>query len=139
MFKKLFWVQWLHSLHSGDKLLYVYEVLCTCTTLLIFISSPEWTAQVSFLISKFSASSETHGWFRLLLISSRRNQPWVSDDEFSVVRHCHCHKLFTFSSSSPEPLTQFQPNLAQSIFGWRGYEFIEMKGYAHFQGEIISK
>ena len=26
-------------------------------------------------------------------------------------------KLFTFSSSSPEPLDQFQPNLAQSILG----------------------
>ena len=26
-------------------------------------------------------------------------------------------KLFTFSSSSPEPLGQFQPNLAQSILG----------------------
>ena len=26
-------------------------------------------------------------------------------------------KLFTFSSSSPEPLCQFQPNLAQSILG----------------------
>ena len=26
-------------------------------------------------------------------------------------------KLFTFSSSSPEPLVQFQPNLAQSILG----------------------
>ena len=30
---------------------------------------------------------------------------------------CCCLKLFTFSSSSPEPLGQFQPNLAQSILG----------------------
>ena len=28
-------------------------------------------------------------------------------------------KLFTFPSSSPEPLGWFQPNLAQSILGWR--------------------
>ena len=28
-----------------------------------------------------------------------------------------CHKLFTFSSSSPEPLDQFQPNLAQASLG----------------------
>ena len=33
-------------------------------------------------------------------------------------------KLFTFSSSSPEPLGQFQPNLAQSILGWRGFKGI---------------
>ena len=48
-------------------------------------------------------------------------------------------KLFTFSSSSPEPLGQFQPNLAQSILGWRGFKFIQMKGPALFQVEIITK
>ena len=49
-------------------------------------------------------------------------------------------KLFTFSSSSPEPLGQFQPNLAQSIrLGWRRFNFVQMKGPALFQGEIITK
>ena len=43
-------------------------------------------------------------------------------------------KLFTFSFSSPEPLGQFQPNLAQSILGWRGFKFVQMKGPALFQG-----
>ena len=43
-------------------------------------------------------------------------------------------KLFTFSSSSPEPLGQFQPNLAQSILGWRGFKFVQMKGPVLFQG-----
>ena len=37
------------------------------------------------------------------------------DHNLSVVRRCR--KLFTFSSSSPEPLGQFQPNLSQSILG----------------------
>ena len=41
---------------------------------------------------------------------------------------CHLSVCFTFSSSSPEPLGQFQPNLAQSIFGWREFKFIQMKG-----------
>ena len=41
-------------------------------------------------------------------------------------------KLFTLSSSSPEPLGQFQPNLAQSIDGWRGFKFVQMKGPALF-------
>ena len=46
-----------------------------------------------------------------------------SDHNLSVVSRCHCHcwrrcrKLFTFSSPSPEPLGQFQQNLAQSILG----------------------
>ena len=44
-----------------------------------------------------------------------------SDQNVSVVRRrrrCRCslwRKLFTFSSSSPEPLSQFQPILPQSI------------------------
>ena len=64
--------------------------LGNCTML---FSSPEPKAQVSF-----------------------------SDQNLSVVRRCRrrcrCRrKLFTFSSSSPEPLGQFQPNLAQSILG----------------------
>ena len=48
-------------------------------------------------------------------------------------------KLFTFSSSSPEPLGQFQPNLAQSILGSRGFKFVQMKRPALFQGETITK
>ena len=42
-------------------------------------------------------------------------------------------------SSPPEPLVEFQPNLAQSILGWRGFKFIQMKDPALFQGEIITK
>ena len=60
-----------------------------------------------------------------------------SDQNLSVVRRCR-RKLFTFSSS-PEPLGQFQPNLAQNILGWRGFKFVQMKGPALFQGEIITK
>ena len=48
-------------------------------------------------------------------------------------------KLFLFSTSSQEPLGQFQPNLAQSILGLRGFKFVQMKGPALFQGEIIKK
>ena len=42
-------------------------------------------------------------------------------------------------SSSPEPLGQFQPNLAQCIFGWKGFKFVQMKGPTLFQGDIITK
>ena len=38
-----------------------------------------------------------------------------SDQNLPIVRRCR--KLFTFLSSSPEALGQFQPNLAQSILG----------------------
>ena len=67
-------------------------------------SSPELKAQVSF-------------------------SDHVSSAVLPSVRLSVC-KLFTFSSSSPEPLGQFQPNLAQSIpegdsslFKWRAPPF----------------
>ena len=47
--------------------------------------------------------------------------------------------LSVISSSSQEPLGQFQPNLAQSILWWWGFKFLQMKGHALFQGEIIRK
>ena len=53
-----------------------------------------------------------------------------SDHLSSIICPSVC-KLFTFSSSPPEPLGQFQHNLAQNIFGERGFSFI--------QGEIIKK
>ena len=40
-----------------------------------------------------------------------------SDWNLFVVRFC-CRKLFTFASSSPEPLGQFQPNMAQNKLGY---------------------
>ena len=45
-----------------------------------------------------------------------------------VVRnYWRCRQLFTFSSSSPEPLGQFQPNLAQSILGRREFKFFKWR------------
>ena len=67
-------------------------------------------------------------------------QVCFSDHNLFVVYRCwHCRKLFTFSSSSPEPLGQFQQYLAQSILEWRGFKFPQMKGPTLFQGEIIMK
>ena len=80
------------------------------------------------------------------LFSSPEPKAQVSYSEqnlYVVRRRCRrcrrCHKLFTFSSSSPEPLGQFQPNLAQSILVWRGFKFVQTKCSALFQGEIITK
>ena len=40
-----------------------------------------------------------------------------SDQNLPFVHRRCCRKLFTFSSSSPELLGEYQPNLAQSIIG----------------------
>ena len=55
-----------------------------------------------------------------MFISSSKPKAQVSFSykNLSVLRRCRrCRyrKLFTFLSSSPEPLGQFQPNLAHSI------------------------
>ena len=82
------------------------------------------------------------------LFSSPKPKAQVSfsDQNLSVVRRrrcrcCRCRRsnLVAFSSSSPEALGQFQPNLTQSILGWREWKFVQMKGPALFQGEIITK
>ena len=36
---------------------------------------------------------------------------------------------------SPEPLDQFQPNLAQCIIGWRGFKYVQMKAPPFSKGD----
>lgn len=57
------------------------------------------------------------------LLSSPEPEAQVSfpDQDLFVVCHRHCGKLLTLLSSSPEPLGGFQPNLAQHITAWRGF------------------
>lgn len=47
-----------------------------------------------------------------------------------------CPETISFSTSTPEPLGQFQPNLAQSInvLGWRGSGLLKWKAMPCFNG-----
>ena len=65
---------------------------------------------------------------------SRRNLCVVYRRCWNCCCRLCCRKLFTFSFSSPEPLGQSQPNLAQNILGWRGFQYVQMKGHILFQG-----
>ena len=89
----------------------------------------------------FNKVGTKYPWVMIISSPEPKAQVSFSDQNLSVVRRrCRrCCQLFTFSSSSPEPLGQFQPNLAQSILGWRGFKFVQMKDLALFQGEIITK
>ena len=80
-----------YLLYRGFDELEINEITQYPLVFLVF-SSPEPKVQVSFSDQKLSIV---------------RRRCW---------RRCR-HKLFTFSSSSPEPQGQFQPNLAQSILG----------------------
>ena len=99
--------------HSKRENMSCRYFICIYT---IVFSSPELKAQVSY-------SDHPSVVFLSVCLS---------------VRPSVCN-LFTFSSSSPDPLGHFQPNLAQSILGSRGIQVVQMKGPAHFQGKIITK
>ena len=80
---------------------------------------------------------------KVFILPEPKTQLILSDDNLSVVyrRRCRCsrlRKLFTFSSSSPEPLDQFQPNLTQSILRWRGFKLVQIKGQSFFQKKSSS-
>ena len=81
--------------------------------------------------------------FFLLESFFQRHQVTFSHWNFSVVCHLCCCPfalllLWTFhisiNASSPEPSCQFQPNLAQSLLGWREFKFVQMNGHTLFQG-----
>ena len=76
--------------------------------------------------------SKSHTYVDVFFRSTElKAQVSFSDRLLSVVRPSVCPsvcKLFTFSSYSQEPLGQFQPNLTQSILGWWGFNFVQMKG-----------
>ena len=97
----------------------VVDVVDMCEYTYIVFSSPELKAQVSF--------SDRLSSVVCLFVRS------------SVCLCLSVCKLFRFSTSSQEPLGQFQPNLALSILGLRGFKFVQMKGPAFFQGEMIKK
>ena len=128
-----------------------------------FISSPEPKAQVSFSdrLSPFLCLSVRPSvnipYFRLLLKNHQANfnQIWqnasfregnssffkLKAPPFSKrrwLRNSETTLTKLKKSSSPEPRSQFQPNLAQCILLWREFNFVQMKGPALFQGEIIT-
>ena len=70
-------------------------------------------------------------------ISSELKTQVSFSDPLSYVRMSHVCKLFTFSSSSPEPLDQVQPNVAHNILVLRTFQFGQMKLHALLQGKII--
>ena len=82
------------------------------------------------------------------IFSSSELEAQVSFPDHVVCRPSVC-KLFIFSSSSPETLAQFQPHLTQSIIGWRGFKFEQMKDlflrkmivkihWSHFQNHLAN-
>ena len=74
----------------------------------------------------------------LLILSSPELKAQVSFSDRLIVRRLSVNFSY-FRLLLKKPLGQFQPNLTQSIFGWRGFMFVQMKGPTLFQAEIIAK
>ena len=123
------------------SLLLVLATIST-TTLALLVSIMEFqtcmcSAQISSMCYTQIALCLVHfTWFLAHL--SLKVQVSFSDQNLSVVG-CRCRKLFTFSSSSPEPPGQFQLNLVQSILAWMRFKIVQIKGPILFHGEIITK
>ena len=107
-----------YPIKSGPKQFSAY--LTDMSSLLIEVLSGGMMVPVGYAevtdIGKISPSSPVQGYIVLLTIFSSpelKAQVSFSDRLLSVCPPVH--KLFTFSSSSQEPLGQFQPTLAQSI------------------------
>ena len=147
------------EIHALRKRLYIHEhctVENTCHSFCIWLADlfVQYFVNFTFSLSSNSCTTESATErgkpqiriYRVFSSPELKAQVSFSDHLSSgvylsvrpSVRLSVC-KLFTFSSSSPEWLGQFQPNLAQSILGWRGFKFVQMKGPALFQGEIITK
>ena len=65
---------------------------------------------------------------RIQICLNEGSRPFSGGDNYEIAK---IHWQISNSSSS-EPLRQFQPNLAQSTFGWRGFKI-------HFHGDIFRK
>ena len=77
-----------------------------------------------------------HDWI-FLSLPDLKGQVSFSDQNLSVVSRrccCRCCKLFTSSSSSPEPLSQFLPNLSKASLG-KG----DKKIFSRITGPISTK
>ena len=121
-------------------------IVCFLLILLLFVFfstyCPSVFLRISKVLNQFRRGYLLYIYLSIFSSPELKAQVSISDCLSSVVCLSVCPsvcKPFLFSTSSPEPLGQFQPNLAQSILGWRGFKFVQMKGPTIFQGEIITK
>ena len=92
-------------------------------------SSPEPLGQFQPNLAQVSLDEEDSSLFKW------RAHSFPRGDNYEITK---IHYKFE-KSSSPGPLGQFQPNLPQSMLGCGRFKFVQMKGSAFFQGEIITK
>ena len=113
-----------YNLFSLPKLIQILKVFSMYTVCGLEMFIWNKLSIIYRCLNQFGNACNSFEIFPLFSSPEPKAQVSFSDQNLSVVRRCssccwHCRKLFTFSSSSPEALGQFQPNLAQSILGWR--------------------
>ena len=88
-----------------------------------------WTSLTHAYSLGKTCYKDVNGWSFIISSPELKAQVSFSYHNLSAVRpSCRCRcccKFFTFSSSTPEPLDQFQPNLAQIILGWWRFKFVQ--------------
>ena len=133
-----------YNLVANMSQIYRRPLLCNLENILILAAQKVILVWFIFKVSLFLAHlSWKLKWAFLITFCPSSVRPSVCPSVCppSVrpsVRLSVC-KLFTFSSSSPEPLGKFQSNLAQSILKWRGFKFVQMNGHALIHKEVVTK
>ena len=74
----------------------------------------------------------TFGWRGIQVWTNEGPHPFPRGDNYQIVI-IHWQNLKIFISRTTWP---FQPNLAQSIFGWRGFKFVQMIDHIFFREKI---
>ena len=76
-----------------------------------------------------------HPWVTGIQICSNEEPcPFPKEDNYEIAK-IHWRNLKIFSRI----IGQYQPNLAQSILGWWGDQFVQMNGHALTRGKIFTK
>ena len=74
-----------------------------------------------------------HSWVRGIVAYSKEGpRPFIRGDSYEIPK-------IHWWNYSPESQGRLQPNLAQSILGWRGLKCVQIKGPTLPNGEIITK
>ena len=105
---------------------------CCCIKLLTLLSFPEPLGQ----FSSPNLPQSIFGWRIFKLVQMKGHTFFFQGEKITKWWKCIDE---IWNSSPPEPLGQFQSNVAQSNIWWMGFKFFQVKGQVRFQGEMIKK
>jgi hypothetical protein len=72
-------------------------------------------------------------------VDSSLYKSWTPGSGGTTIRKTIFACVYIENKTFPEPVSQFQSKLVQSILGWKELKVVQIKGQILFEGEIIAK